>query len=29
MIVGQQKPFDEIWGMIKGFKKVLVFGCNT
>ena len=29
MIVGQQKPFDEIWGMVKDFKKVLVFGCNT
>ena len=29
MIVGQQKPFDEIWGMVRGFKKVLVFGCNT
>ena len=29
MIVGQQKPFDEIWEMVKGFKKVLVFGCNT
>lgn len=29
MIVGEQKPFDEIWDMIKDFKKVLVFGCNT
>ena len=29
MIVGKQKPFDEIWDMVKGFKKVLVFGCNT
>lgn len=29
MIVAQQKPFDEIWEMIKGFKKALVFGCNT
>jgi len=29
MIVGQQKPLDEIWEMIKGHKKVLVFGCNT
>lgn len=29
MIVGQQKPFDEIWGMVKDFKKVLVYGCNT
>jgi len=29
MIVGQQKPLEEIWGMIKNHKKVLVFGCNT
>lgn len=29
MIVGQQKPFDEIWDMVKDFKKVLVYGCNT
>ncbi|MBI5100494.1 MAG: methylenetetrahydrofolate reductase C-terminal domain-containing protein [Nitrospirae bacterium] len=29
MIVGSQKSIDEIWDMIKGFKKVLVFGCNT
>jgi hypothetical protein len=29
MIVGQQKPIEEIWGMVKGFKKVIVFGCNT
>jgi len=29
MIVGQQKPFDEIWDMVKSFKKILVFGCNT
>jgi len=29
MIVGKQKPFDEIWDMVKGFKKVLVYGCNT
>ncbi len=29
MIVGQQKPLEEIWEMIKGYKKVLVFGCNT
>lgn len=29
MIVGQQKPFEEIWNMVKDFKKVLVFGCNT
>ena len=29
MIVGEQKPLDEIWGMIKDHKKVLIFGCNT
>jgi ferredoxin len=29
MITGEQKPFDEIWSMVKDFKKVLVFGCNT
>ena len=29
MIVGTQKPMEEIWEMIKGYKKVLVFGCNT
>lgn len=29
MIVGSQKPFDEIWEMVKDFKSVLVFGCNT
>jgi ferredoxin len=29
MIVGKQKPFDEIWDMIKGYHKVLIFGCNT
>jgi len=29
MIVGKQKPLDQIWDMIKGYKKVLVFGCNT
>ena len=29
MIVGKQKPFEEIWDMINNFKKVLVFGCNT
>ena len=29
MIVGKQKPIDEIWESIKGYKKVLVFGCNT
>jgi ferredoxin len=29
MIVGKQKPLEQIWEMIKGYKKVLVFGCNT
>jgi ferredoxin len=29
MIVGKQKPIDDIWEMISGFRKVLVFGCNT
>lgn len=29
MIVGKQKPFEEIWGMVKGYRKILVFGCNT
>ena len=29
MIVGKQKPIDEIWESIKAYKKVLVFGCNT
>jgi len=28
MIVGTQKPIDEIWSMVKDFKKVLVFGCT-
>jgi len=29
MIVGQQKPIEEIWEMVRPFKKVLVMGCNT
>lgn len=29
MIVGKQKPLDDIWDMIKDYKKILVFGCNT
>ncbi len=29
MIVGKQKPLEEIWDSIKFHKKVLVFGCNT
>jgi ferredoxin len=29
MIIGEQKPFDEIWTMVKGHKQLTVFGCNT
>jgi ferredoxin len=29
MIVGEQKPFEENWELVKDFRKVLVFGCNT
>lgn len=29
MIVGEQKPFEEIWEMIKEYKKLTVLGCNT
>jgi ferredoxin len=29
MIVGEQKPIEEIHDMIAGYKKVLVMGCNT
>jgi ferredoxin len=29
MIVGEQKPLEEIWEMIAPNKKVLIFGCNT
>lgn len=29
MIVGEQKPFDEIWEMVKDHKQITVFGCNT
>lgn len=29
MIVGEQKPFDEIWEMVKDHRQVTVFGCNT
>jgi ferredoxin len=29
MIVGKQKPFEQIWDMVKGYRKILVFGCNT
>jgi ferredoxin len=29
MIIGKQKPLEEIWDMVKGYRKILVFGCNT
>jgi ferredoxin len=29
MIVGEQKPFDEVWEMVKDHKQLTVFGCNT
>jgi ferredoxin len=29
MIVGEQKPIEEIWELIRDHKKVLVLGCNT
>ncbi len=29
MIVGEQKPFEEIWEMVKGHKQLTVYGCNT
>jgi len=29
MIVGEQKPLDEIRGMIAGHKKLLIVGCGT
>ena len=29
MIVAERKPFDEIKGLIDGYKKVLVVGCGT
>lgn len=29
MIIGCQKPFEEIWNMVRHFKRVLVLGCNT
>ncbi|MGB3648495.1 MAG: hypothetical protein WA992_08140, partial [Desulfobulbales bacterium] len=29
MIVGQQKPIDEIWKMIREQRQVLVLGCNS
>ena len=29
MIVGEQKPLEEIWEMVRLHKRVTVFGCNT
>jgi len=29
MIVGERKPFEEIWNSVKDMKKVLVLGCGT
>ena len=29
MIVAQRKPFDEIRGLLGGYKKVLTVGCGT
>lgn len=29
MIVGEQKPLEEIWEMVRQYKNVTVFGCNT
>jgi ferredoxin len=29
MIVGEQKPFEEIWAMVARHKRVLVAGCGT
>jgi ferredoxin len=29
MIVGQQKPLEEIWEMVSEYRKVLVLGCNS
>lgn len=29
MIVGEQKPFEEIWEMVKDHKQLTVFGYNT
>ncbi|MFZ5998798.1 MAG: methylenetetrahydrofolate reductase C-terminal domain-containing protein [Nitrospirota bacterium] len=29
MIVGTQKPFEEIWEMVRGTKRVMILGCNT
>jgi ferredoxin len=29
MIVGERKPFEQIWESIKNLKSVLVLGCGT
>ncbi|MEW5813852.1 MAG: methylenetetrahydrofolate reductase C-terminal domain-containing protein [Spirochaetota bacterium] len=29
MITAVQKPFDEVYGMVKDYKKILVLGCGT
>jgi ferredoxin len=29
MIVGEQKPFEEVWEMVKDHKQLTVYGCNT
>jgi ferredoxin len=29
MIVGEQKPLEEIWGTVSGHRNVLVLGCNS
>lgn len=29
MIIAERKPFEEIWNMVAGYKKMLVIGCGT
>jgi ferredoxin len=29
MIVGEQKPIAEIWEMVKGYRRIIIFGCNA
>jgi ferredoxin len=29
MIIAEKKPFPEIWGMVKDYKRILVAGCAT